>query len=216
MADAKDALPSPDDITNLVRIKIRKFTRGRRVLQQDFEDLVQELSLQVWRQLDCFVASKATARTFIDRVLESKCATIMAAQNIKERRMMRSALSLDAVVSTGDGEESTIAETYSHDDYLQATGFGSPQRPEAIETRIDVESALRSLDPAMRQLAERLKFMIPAEIEREFRIPHATLSGHIRKLGRLLADQGLADYAPAKPRKSRKMLRRFSDSSGMC
>jgi len=216
MAGAQDGFPSPCELTRIITTKVCKFARGRRIRDDELDDMVQKLWLELLRQMPRFDRSRAAVATFVDRVLESKGVSMMESLATNREKILRHAHRLDEPPRQGDEEELTLAETYSEDDYFRDTRFGSPPQHELIETRIDVESALRSLAPEMRQLAEQLKVMTSADIEKRFNIPHATLHDHIRKLGRVLAAAGLADYAPDPPKKIRRKTRQISGRSGMC
>lgn len=216
MADAQGGFPTHEEITELIRIKIHKLTRGRRINPQDREDIIQRLCLEVLKQAPRLDLSRANVWTFLDRILESKGATIMEGRRTQKFKRLDRAASLDAPTTAEEGEEATLGDLYSQDEYFETTAQGPRPESETIDTELDVQSAIERLPAKERWLAEQLMLKSPADIEEEFGIPHSTLHGRMVKLGLMLVECGLADYAGTFLQKNHRKRRRISGPSGMC
>lgn len=216
MADAQDGFPTHEEITERIIIKIHKLARGRRINPQDREDMIQRLWLEILKQMPRLDLFRANVWTYLDRILESKGATIMEERRTQKHNRLVRAASLDAPVGLDDGEETTLGELYSQDEYFETTGLGPRPEFESVDTRLDVQEALERLSAKERWLAEQLMWKFPADIEAEFDIPHTTLHDRIVRLALKLAANGLADYAATFLQKKRRNRRRISGPSGMC
>ena len=127
----------------------------------DCEDFEQEALLGLWIALRRYDPSRASLRTFVERVTENRFATWM-----RRRRSARAAENLDSP--------------------CLATSDGIP----AVEFRVDFERILAPLSEADRGLAQLLVDYRPTEISRRLGIARSTLYARMARLRRAFLKAG--------------------------
>ena len=128
----------------------------------DREDLEQEAMVGLWRALPQFDSSRASLRTFVERVIATRIASAMRSQ--------RSLRRLPAY------------DTPPHD---------LSQPPASVELRSDVERVLAELSDGDRRLALLLIDHTPTEASRQLRISRSTVYERIRRIRVAFIDAGL-------------------------
>jgi len=120
----------------LIRRKARSLARTCSLPGMDADDIAQELALDLWRRRGAFDPGRASFRTFADRVIARRIASLTAstAQRAVERRMIW----LDEPIAGSDG--ATFAET-----------LADPAAPDEVDLALtlDARRFVTTLSPAM-------------------------------------------------------------------
>jgi RNA polymerase sigma-70 factor (ECF subfamily) len=119
----------------------------------DREDLEQEALLQVWQALPRYDASRASLRTFVERVADSRFRSML-----RPRRRQ-------VVVEPWDGNAPP-----------------SPDGIPAVEFRADLDRILRRVGAPDRRLALLLTEHTPSEASRILGVARSTIYSRIRRL----------------------------------
>ncbi len=94
----------------VIRFKAEQLARRKGFSKTDREDIAQELWLHVWANIGKFDPDRASERTFIVRIIESKAASIARHRSAAKRNPDREEVSLQEVVSDDDGRLAAAAE----------------------------------------------------------------------------------------------------------
>lgn len=128
----------------------------------DREDLEQEMVLGVWRALPRYDPSRASLRTFIERVIANRFASLLRAR----RRQLK--------VESFEGQN-------------LGTRDGIP----ALEFRTDVQRVVGSLAERDRRLVLRMMAHSPTEASRSLGISRSTVYARIRRIRFVFQEAGL-------------------------
>jgi RNA polymerase sigma-70 factor (ECF subfamily) len=128
----------------------------------DREDLHQEALMGVWRELGRFDSSRASLRTFVERVVYSKIASALRSQGTSRRISGVDALADHAVPPD-----------------------------ESIDLRTDVARALTTLSDGDRKLALLLADHTPTQAGRQLHISRSTVYERIRRIRAAFIAAGL-------------------------
>lgn len=137
-----------------------------RATAADREDLEQEVFLGLWTALRQYDPSRASLRTFLERVADKLFASLL--------RRRRSAVLIERL-----------------DGHRLATADGIP----AVQFRVDFERVLAPLDDSDRALALLLVDHGPTEISRMLGIARSTVYARIARLRRALREAGYGPAA---------------------
>jgi RNA polymerase sigma-70 factor, ECF subfamily len=128
----------------------------------DRADLAQEALLDLWRALPKFDPVRASLRTFAERVVASRIASVVRAQQSIRRRQVS-------------------MEVPPHCEHPGSS----------VELRIDVERALAVLRDDDRRLARLLSEYSPTEASRILRTSRSTVYLRINRIRQAFRDAGL-------------------------
>jgi RNA polymerase sigma factor (sigma-70 family) len=131
-------------------------------LSVDREDLEQEAMVGLWRALPQFDSSRASLRTFVERVIATKMASALRAQRVLLR------------VPTCD---------------VPPLSVGQPTA--VVELRSDVQRVLAVLSDGDRRLALLLTEYTPTEASRKLRVSRSTVYEGIHRIRIAFVDAGL-------------------------
>ncbi|MBM3745717.1 MAG: sigma-70 family RNA polymerase sigma factor [Acidobacteria bacterium] len=134
------------------------------------EDLEQEALMAVWRALPQYDPSRACLRTFIERVIASRFASLLRA-----RRRQLTLVPLDG-------------------QHL-VTRDGIP----VVEFRNDLQRVVGSLAERDRRLTLRLMEHTPTETSRSLGIARSTVYEHLRRIRTAFVDAGLGPQKARRP-----------------
>jgi RNA polymerase sigma factor (sigma-70 family) len=128
----------------------------------DREDLEQEAMVGLWRALPQFDSSRASLRTFVERVIATKIASALRAQRVLLR------------VPAYDAPPLSL---------------GQPTA--VVELRSDVQRVLAVLSDGDRRLALLLAEHTPTEASRKLRVSRSTVYEGIHRIRIAFVDAGL-------------------------
>lgn len=128
----------------------------------DREDLIQSLTLHLWRRAVCFNPGRGDWSTFCTVVVDRRLKAILQ----RKRRALLNRF--DRL----DGEVDRDRRRRSADSLA------------AAELALDVESVVSRLPAALQDVCRRLQFDSPTEVARDLGIPRQTLVDRLRRLAR--------------------------------
>jgi RNA polymerase sigma-70 factor (ECF subfamily) len=164
-----------------VKYHARSLMRHPAINGMEIEDLEQELMLDAFARIKDFNPEKGQWSTFIDRILNHKCASLIQKARSQKRGHGETIVSLDAWLADNDGE----------DDELQDIDL--PDQA-AHDLRIDLERAVETMPPRLVFLLIDLRTFNLTEISRLRGTPRATLYGVMHELRTALSAQHITDY----------------------
>jgi uncharacterized protein (DUF2267 family) len=152
----------------------------------DAGDYEQDLVLDLWRRQDAFDASRASFRTFADRIVAHRAATL--ASRTAKALMERGMASLDAPLAGDDG--ATLAEI------LSARPEGHSQYEEQ-DLVFDVRRFVSRLTPALKRCCEILVSGNVAEATEVAGLHRSTVYESACRLRMQATEAGLGAYVLA-------------------
>lgn len=180
---------------NVIRHAARKLIGRCGFAADDYEDLMQELTLDLLIRLPNFDPSKATQNTFVAQTVARMVSKLVRHRHTQKRDYRREAWSLDEPLTNGDGDAAPRGETVSQDEVdLRTDKHGRPTE-ERLDLRLDLSLALAGLPPELQRLAEKLQTTSAADAAREMGIPRSTLYAKgIARIRTAFEKQGLTHY----------------------
>lgn len=168
-------------VVNQVRYHARKLIRHPGIHGMEVEDIEQELMLDYLSRSQAYDPEKAGWKTFVDRILNHKCANIIEDAKAKKRGGGVQEVSLDAWLEGRDGEDDELPD-HVYD------------RTEAIHFAIDLNQVIRDLPEPLASLLVQLGIYNVSEISQRTGVPRSTLYGSINELRGRLREQGIHQY----------------------
>ena len=180
---------------NVIRHSARKLIGRYGFIADDYEDLMQELSLDLLIRLPNFDPSKATQNTFIAQTVTRAVSKLVRHRHRQKRDYRREAWSLDEALPNGEGDAVPRGETVSKDDFDLRSGKHGRPNEERLDLRLDISLGLSGLDPDLQHLADRLRTTSVADVARELGIPRSSLYDQgIARIRRAFEGRGLTVY----------------------
>jgi RNA polymerase sigma-70 factor (ECF subfamily) len=180
---------------DVIRHKARQLIGKYGFTRDDYDDLQQEMMLDLLRRLGKYDPSKAGLSTFVARIVDRKVSTLIRHQRQEKRDYRRPICSLDAQVEDQDGQARGLDEVLSQDAFDDAVARHDRPQAERLDLRLDLSLVLDELPDDLRQLALRLQTRTVAEIARELGVPRSTLyEKGIARLRKIFEDKGLREY----------------------
>lgn len=180
---------------DVIRHKARQLIGKYGFTRDDYDDLQQEMMLDLLRRLGKYHPSKAGLNTFVARIVDRKVSTLIRHQRQKKRDYRQQVCSLDAQVEDQDGQAHRLDEVLSQDAYDAEIARHDRPAAERHDLRLDLKSAFDELPDDLRDLAFRLQTRTVAEIARELGVPRSTLyEKGITRLRKFFEDRGLREY----------------------
>jgi len=144
MGQARNELSEMDQYAlKNIRCRVHELIGCGLFREDDREDLGQELFLQYWKRVGKFKRERGTYKTFINRLIRNRAAS----------------LALKAIRS-GVGRMVSLTDDNEPECPIEASdGLGDASRSttvESVESRLDVEKVLSPLEPRLRLLAEEI------------------------------------------------------------
>jgi RNA polymerase sigma-70 factor, ECF subfamily len=184
------------DVAGLVRGKTRQLVRRAGFTRSDADDVEQEIALDLLKRLPRFDPSKASLRTFATRIVEHHVATLIESREAPCRDWRRAEESLDELIPDDAGEVVPRWRTFDEEECAGRRRGDEPDERAARGLRIDVADAFVALDPALRDVAERLCVSTPTEVARATGRPRTTVYESIARIRDAFGDAGLSAYVP--------------------
>ncbi len=179
----------------VIRHKARQLIGKYGFTRDDYDDLQQEMMLDLLRRLGKYDPSKAGLSTFVARIVDRKISTLIRHQRQEKRDYRRPVCSLDAQVEDQDGQARGLDEILSQDAFDEEVARHDRPEAERVDLRLDLTLVLDELPDDLRQLARLLQTRTVAEIARELGVPRSTLyEKGIARLRKIFEDNGLREY----------------------
>ena len=135
-------------VDEIIRHKARQLARKPGFSPSDREDIEHELLIAILERWPAFDSSRASARTFVARIIENKAASLIRACQAAKRGVRQcTPLNGDAANGACDFDEEQVRAR---------RGIHARTVLEAVSLRLDVASVLADLPDDLRRLCERL------------------------------------------------------------
>ncbi len=179
----------------VIRHKAKQLIGKYGFTRDDYEDLRQEMTLDLLCRLGKYDPEKSALTTFVAQVVDRRISSLIRHRKQEKRDYRCQACSLNAPVENGNDEDLEIGELLSQDDFDQAMGRHADPQSERLDLPLDLSRALAELPDDLRQLAVHLQTKNMAEIARELGVPRARLYDKgLTRLRKLFEDKGLREY----------------------
>ena len=192
---AHDAREWIDDAAlRIIRIKAWKLAQSAGFTPDEKEDIEQELTLHLLRQLPKFDPQRGSRRAFISHVLERRVINLVEHKAAEKRDWKREAFSLDEQIELRDGGRIERGETLDPDLIDRAI----LQHPtETLDLQFEVRHAIHRLSPELAALCHLLAEPKRRNLKRlseETGIPRGKLYELIDRIRKLFKETGLEGY----------------------
>jgi DNA-directed RNA polymerase specialized sigma24 family protein len=180
-------------IQTLLTLKAWQLSRQPRFLGREQADLRQDLSVFVLRQAHQFDPSRASAQTFISRVVDSAFAMMVRARRRVKRAEGFRAISLEGTFVGGDrgGHSETLLDIIQEEDLRRRYGGRTSDDPQRTDLALDVSAAMAGLSPEHRRVALCLCDAAPAAVARQLGISRRQVRKAIRAIREHFENAGL-------------------------
>ena len=178
----------------LVKHRARDMVGFAGITESDRDDVEQELMFDLLRRLPKYDPSIAKLTTFMTRVVDHRCATIVMDRKAGMRDYRMCAMSLNQVME--DEEDAFFEQTDGPDreEYLNRRGVLPEAPARRLDLTIDVQRAVDLLDPNLQELCERLRTQRVSEVARGARMARSSLYESMAKIRMLFEDVGVGEY----------------------
>jgi len=171
------------------------FRRNPQVRDEtNFQDLRQELLADILARLPKFDGKRASAKTFVSRLIDNRIANLIKHRRARCRDPGREESSLDDWVRDEDGKWTRRAETITEDEALASAGRLGRSRQEQVELALDTAVVINGLPADLKDLCVRLRTQTVARISRETGVPRARLYERIAALRARFREAGMDRY----------------------
>jgi DNA-directed RNA polymerase specialized sigma24 family protein len=154
------------------------------------EDLEEDLRSLVHLRTQNTRPQPGKERAFLGKLIDC-CLIDFLRRACAAKRDYRHLTSLHRLVREEGGRQVELGETLPADAHERRLRKESLSEQEQLDLSSDVAEVLRGLPPGLRELAEQLLSLKPAEIVRLTGVPRSTLQGRIRKLRQIFENANL-------------------------
>ena len=171
---------------DIIRHKARQLARKPGFGPSDREDIEHELLIAILERWPAFDSSRASARTFLARIIENKAASLVRACQAAKRRVRQ--------CTQSNGDAANGADDFDEEQVRARRSIHSRSALETLSLRLDVASVMADLPGDLRRLCERLMRGSISNAARSSGQHRTTLYRAIRELRKRLTDAGLHEY----------------------
>ncbi len=155
-ADAQSAVFT-EYAKSCIRIKARQLSQRSEFRRSDEDDLRQDLWLTLLKEAHRFDPERASANTFVDRVVNTGAAMILRRPYRQKRAAGEKALSLDSTKVAIDGESrKPLSQFVSDADLARRTGAAGNEDDARRDDRKAVAHALDAMPDNVRQVCRQV------------------------------------------------------------
>ena len=162
----------------------------------DRQDIEQDLTLEYLKRLKNFNAAKSSLHTFASMVINNAVATMVEARKAAKRDYRLCRKSLDEPLPTKKGEDypNSVGETYSEEEYRRRTRNFGRSFEEQQDLATEVNGAISTLPPELREICEKLKYASKSGAARSLGISRSKLNSEIQKIRKRFEEKDLDIY----------------------
>ena len=168
-------------VVNQVRYHARSLVQHPAIYGVEVEDLEQELMLDYLSRKQAYDPEKAKWSTFVDRILNHKCASLIEAARAQKRGSGIREFSLDAWLEDQNGEDRDLPDPATED-------------PTHRDLQIDLEQLMQQMPRHFVLLPVDLRTLSISEIFRKTSTPRSTLYRRLSELCGSLEERGFKEY----------------------
>lgn len=173
----------------IIRHKVKRLIRSQKVRRDDFDDVAQELWLDVFRRWPQFDAARSSPATFITRVVEHEVSAILR-RRARDNRLV----SLNKQLCDSDEDAGQLGDTVGSNVHDFRLGRVTRSQYDRVDLESDVETVLNSLPDSLRSVCELRATNPVVAVVRKTGISRSQLYRIIGQLRRRLEETGLRHY----------------------
>ncbi|NLY01552.1 MAG: RNA polymerase subunit sigma-24 [Rhodopirellula sp.] len=173
-------------VDEIIRHKARQLSRKPGFSPSDQEDIEHELFIAILERWPSFDSKRASARTFVARVVASKAVSLVRTCQAAKRGVRQS--------TSLNGDATNGAFEFDEDQVRARRGIHSRSDVEAVSLRLDVAGVVADLPDDLRRLCERLLRESVSEAARSSGQHRTTLYRAISDLRKRFTESGLHEY----------------------
>ena len=177
-----------------IRFKASQIVGKHGFTEDDFDDLRQEMMLDVLERLPKFNSGRADIKIFISTVINNRIATLIKRQEADCRDHRRVERSLDERVPGEDDDWTTFGDGLTEDEARSRLGLAGQSAQEQADLAMDVALVLGQLDDGDRQICLELQLKTPLEMSRETGVRRGGIYERIAKIRKKFIRAGLHRY----------------------
>ena len=195
--DTNRSIHDFDDFAlDMVSIKAAELVGKADFTADDFEDIKQDMLLDLLERLAKYDPGKSNFKLFVTCVIDRKGKNLIRYRESEKRDYRREDCSLNEDVMVADSDEPVQRlATIDQDDHDIRTGkYGRPAA-ERIQLRLDIEAVVAGMPPELRKAAELLQTQTVTQVARALGVPRTTFyDKHLRLLREAFSAKGLNFY----------------------
>lgn len=162
----------------------------------DYQDLQQELAIQLVQKLRQFDAKRGSLRAFVNVVVKTKSLNIIEAQTMDKRDYRRCVGSTNDLITNNNGEQSERMERFDTESSMYSL-YRTPNRTceERRDLACDLHTATSQWPPRLGRLCQALMATdTMADARRLTNTPRGALERQLREARDRLEQAGLESY----------------------
>lgn len=174
-----------------IRIKAWGLIGNYGFTYDDFDDIQQEITLDLLTRLSEYDPDKASIRTFISRIIDYKVQQITEERSTDKERIRQASASLNDSFSESEGELTERIQSVTQNNLpWNESDAGSPA-VDLSNLRVDLRRVLSTLSPQQLDICARLSRDNIADVARQMGLPRMTLYYHLKKIREHFENAGL-------------------------
>lgn len=173
-------------VDEIIRYKARQLTQKLGFSPSDQEDIEHELLITVLERWPAFDSTRASARTFMARVVASKAASLVRVSQAAKRGVRQS--------TSPNGDATNGACEFDEEQARARRGIHSRSEVDAVSLRLDVAGVVADLPNDLRRLCEHLLRESVSEAARSSGQHRTTLYRAISDVRKRFTESGLHEY----------------------
>jgi RNA polymerase sigma-70 factor (ECF subfamily) len=173
-------------VNEIIRHKARQLARKPGFSASDRKDIEHELLIAILERWSAFDSDRASARTFVARIIENKAASIVRASQAAKRGIKQ--------CTPRNGDASNGACDFDEDEVRARRGIKSRSALEMLSLRLDVAGVMDDLPDDLRRFCQRLMRGSISNAARSSGQHRTTLYRAIRELRKRFAEAGIHEY----------------------
>ena len=168
-------------VINQVRYHASSLMRHSAIHRVEVKELEQELMLDSLSRKQAYDPEKAKWSTFVDRILNHKCASLIETARAQKLGSGISNFSLDTWVEDQDSEDNALPDPETED-------------LTSRDLQINLEQVVQQMLPHLVLLLVDLRTLSISDISRKTKTPSSTLYGTLSELRGSMKERGFAEY----------------------
>ncbi len=191
------------EMVKLIKGRAYTLSTGYGHIPEDREDMEQDMALQLLSALATYNPEKSKLQTFANRVIDYWTSVQARKWQASCRDYRARGVSLDEPCMGEDGERTTLGDVLRED---EALGFAEALGCiDAVELKIEVEKAMATLSPQLRQLCRSLMNQSVADLCRSHNVSRGRVAFQIKKIRKAFQNAGLGSAVQKKVRQNQRL-----------
>lgn len=139
-----------------IKCRVRGLVGHYGITPDDRDDLVQQLFLEYLERIGGFDPARGRYKTFVNCLIRNQAISVVRARKRQLQEATLCALPSAPAEDPDDETHAACATEINEDAFAMATGRASRPAAELLHLRIDVDRAVKSLPPHLREIGNRV------------------------------------------------------------